>query len=739
MSEQDYREEYSGETQHLGNSVGREMLLSGCTGALRSSHECAPPHPMLSLTRDAELACAASSESSRHGWPQERRLIATEPKVVDNSPTELAGTLHSRILTGSFVLLVGSGVATVTNFVYNVAVARFLGPAGYGHAAAVYTLLVLISAATFSFQIVGAKVVARQQSLEGKHAVYRGVHYASWASGIFVATILLLYQREIAAYLNLPSPVLVALLAAGAAFYVPLGSRRGYMQGVCGFRALATNLALEGIVRLAGSVLLVELGLGVRGVIEANSAAVVVAYFAAMPRTGVRPVANPLLFNDVLREILQALVFFSGQVLINNCDIVLVKHFFLPAAAGLYAAVAMVGRVIFTLSSAVVNSMFPIVAGTRLEKDRRGLKVIALSALLIVGMGGFIALGLLVTPASVWTRFFGSGFALGSEYDLPGLLSLYAVMTVLYCLSAVIITYEMSYKIAGTAWIQLAFGVLIAAAICFFNSSLREVIWVQVFMRVALLFVVAVPFFVSMLADKGPDEEIAGTGPIRILRPVSEEAVIAEFLRSDFKSPAFHEYQHALRELVVNPNLEDPVENRKRRALLFIRHLALWKELPRDTQWFEVEIAASEMQNIRVFPRAQWRKLARGDYSVTAVAEQMRSNPQEVDSSFRAKIEALATRVAAEEGDLGAVVLIGINEHEPVTVLDGNHRLMAAVLASPATADRLRFLCGLSPRMSECCWYNTNLVTLTRYAKNVLTHIVRDPEAELARLLESTG
>jgi hypothetical protein len=41
--------------------------------------------------------------------------------------------------------------------------------------------------------------------------------------------------------------------------------------------------------------------------------------------------------------------------------------------------------------------------------------------------------------------------------------------------------------------------------------------------------------------------------------------------------------------------------------------------------------------------------------------------------------------------------------------------------------------------MGECCWYNTNLVTLTRYAKNVLAHMVRDPEAELARLLQSPG
>jgi hypothetical protein len=37
--------------------------------------------------------------------------------------------------------------------------------------------------------------------------------------------------------------------------------------------------------------------------------------------------------------------------------------------------------------------------------------------------------------------------------------------------------------------------------------------------------------------------------------------------------------------------------------------------------------------------------------------------------------------------------------------------------------------------MTECCWYRTNLMTLFRYAKNVLTHSTRNPAAELARLL----
>ena len=54
-------------------------------------------------------------------------------------------------------------------------------------------------------------------------------------------------------------------------------------------------------------------------------------------------VPSELHIPDAFREALQAIVFFAGQVLINNCDIVLVKHFFPSTEAGLYAAVALVG------------------------------------------------------------------------------------------------------------------------------------------------------------------------------------------------------------------------------------------------------------------------------------------------------------------------------------------------------------------------------------------------------------
>ena len=645
-------------------------------------------------------------------------------------------TLQARIVSGSVILLSGSGLTTAVNLAYNIAIARFLGPQGFGHATAVYTILTLISAVTLSFQIVSAKVVAQQSSPEKKAAAYRGFHRSAWGCGILVALMLLLFQRPIADYLNLPGSALVALLAVGAAFYVPLGCRRGYIQGTYGFRGLATNLVAEGVVRLGGSLLLILLGFGVAGVIAANSAAVAVAYLAAAPKLATR-VPNPLRFLYALRETSQAMVFFSGQVLINNCDIVLVEHFFPAKEAGLYAAVAMVGRVIFSFSSAVVNSMFPLVAGTR-DEERRDLRVISTSLLLVLGIGTILVLGLGIAPSGIWTTFFGAGFQIVGKYNLPYLLALYAITAIIYSLSVVIITFEMSYKIANTSWVQLALSGVVIAGICIFHSSLREVILVQLILMVVLLAVVAAPFLVDLLASSGEVMRPVRGQPARLIRRATEDEVIAEFLKSDFHSPAFSEYRESLREVVNSPDLDDAGENAKRRALLYLRHLSLWKQIPAGTKWYEMEIDEANLGQIQAFPRAHWRRIARGNFSITEVAEGVRTRKDLVDLSFLLKILSIGNRLRLDEPGFSAVILIGLNENERMTIVDGNHRLVAAMLSTPSAVKKLRFLCGLSPRMAECCWYNTNLLTLCRYGINKLTGAIRNPEAELAQIMQNS-
>jgi hypothetical protein len=84
------------------------------------------------------------------------------------------------------------------------------------------------------------------------------------------------------------------------------------------------------------------------------------------------------------------------------------------------------------------------------------------------------------------------------------------------------------------------------------------------------------------------------------------------------------------------------------------------------------------------------------------------------------------------------VLLIGIDAQSPLTILDGNHRMAAAMLSQPpADLETFQFLCGLSSSMTRCCWYKTNVNTLSRYLTNMVRHIFYDPESDIGRFMES--
>src|SRR5580704_11802514 len=172
---------------------------------------------------------------------------AETPPVKPSLPTTTpAKTLKSQLLGGSLTLLAGSGLVGITNLVYNVVTARLLGPTGFAHATAVYTILMLMSGITLSFQAVCAKYVAKSATPKEQETVFSSLHQRSWIAGIGIGLLLFLFERSLTSYLNLPNPFLISLLALGTAFYIPLGVRRGYIQGVHAFRYLAFNFMLEG-------------------------------------------------------------------------------------------------------------------------------------------------------------------------------------------------------------------------------------------------------------------------------------------------------------------------------------------------------------------------------------------------------------------------------------------------------------------------------------------------------------
>jgi hypothetical protein len=639
--------------------------------------------------------------------------------------------LRGHVVRGSAILLLSTGLVAATNLLYNILIARMLGASGFGHASALYTLLMLVAAIPLSFQIVTSKFIARNSETIVRAQIYATMLRRAWQVGLGIAILLTAGSAYLKSYFNLPAQHDLVLLAVAAGVYLPLGVRRGRMQGCYDFRGIAINVIVEVAVKLGGALLFLHFGMGVTGVMTAVLLSIVAAYIAGGP--GAQGRAKPGLIKIApFGEGMQAVLYFIGQVILSNLDILLVKHFFPPAQAGIYAAVALVGRVVFMLSWSVVSSMFPVSAS---HTHRQGGRSVLYTGLLLVGSvtSVFIA-AVALAPDAVWTMLLGKPFLLGNVGSFSALLTRYAVMTGIYCIAVVIVMYEISRRIGTAAWVQLGASVLLAGAIWSYHQSLSQVILVQLIVMSGLVVVVAIPLFREPAESVEPGP--VTSEPLQRLRRVAEEEIVAEFLRGEFHHPEFDPYRRDFNHIVEQGDLDHPHENFIRRALLFRRRGRLWRELPADTEWWEIALTSSDLARLQAFPRNEWRRFAGGGFYLAEMISRIEAEvARGQQSRFLTKLGAIATDLHGSNVP-DAVLLIGIDGRHPLTIIEGNHRMTAAMLTMPESAHRrFRFYCGFSPNMNLCCWHKTDLRSLTRYARHTLRYMFRDGDFFIARSL----
>jgi hypothetical protein len=219
------------------------------------------------------------------------------------------------------------------------------------------------------------------------------------------------------------------------------------------------------------------------------------------------------------------------------------------------------------------------------------------------------------------------------------------------------------------------------------------------------------------------------------LQRITEAEVINDFLKNEFYQGEFHHDRDRFEPLVLDADTTNESANAIRRALLFRRRGHMWRELPSDTQWWQIELTAEDLNKVRVFPRAQWRKVSNGSFLLGDIVHRIKTHRfRGATRDFISKVQSLSYRLRVSKDD-SSVLLIGIDEAHPLTILEGNHRLTAALLASPALLQqRFKIFCGFSPRMSESCWYQTNLPNLWRYAKNRARNFMYDKDADVERV-----
>src|SRR5882757_6847685 len=146
---------------------------------------------------------------------------------------------------------------------------------------------------------------------------------------------------------------------------------------------------------------------------------------------------------------------------------------------------------------------------------------------------------------------------------------------------------------------------------------------------------------------------------MRILQAVYEAEAIGEFLKNEFYQAEFNRDRDQFEQLVLQPDYNNPDENAIRRALLYRRRGHMWRELPADTKWFEVEIEPNDLRQIRVFPRAHWPRMSNGSFGIEDIVDRIRTTGyKNGGDSVIAKIQQLRYRLQLEQYARSTVLLI---------------------------------------------------------------------------------
>ncbi len=425
----------------------------------------------------------------------QRRLTIIESKILhicsmnrNNNQTISQYSWHKGTLNitqeQSFMLSVL--VVNAGNYAYNLILGRLLGPERYADAALLITLLLVLSFVAMTLQLTVAKFRAESTETQVRQIVsyfkQRAVILGSVIGGVLV-----MMSWWMADLLNVSSPSMFQVFGLCVPLYFVMSVHRGVHQGGSQFVKLSWSYQLEMWTKLVTTLILLTLLPQAVGFCIALGIvlSVTVGIWPSAGRHSFFKTATlpSQLEQTILRFAVFTCCYELSQILINNSDILLVKHYFDAEQAGLYSALAMIGRVVYFLAWMFVMLLLPKVI--RLEKsgeDSRPLlmKYVSYTALM---SGAIVGVSYLI-PEVVILSLFGSAYL-----EIADLLWLYALATSAFAIANIYVYYALSLSRYIPIFITVTLGVVQVALVVMYHESLYQVVLQQVLAMGALLLI----------------------------------------------------------------------------------------------------------------------------------------------------------------------------------------------------------------------------------------------------------
>lgn len=377
----------------------------------------------------------------------------------------------SGLLGGSALLLVTLNLASALHFAFHIAMARLLGPAGYGAVAALLAILYVLNVFAESVQTVIARYAAHEPAAGRLHDLLRrGLRKGGMAT-LTLAALYLVAAVPLGKWLRIPYP-LMALFGLSLVGVGLLPVHRGALQGWKRFGSLGLNMIWEVLAKLAVGIGLVLAGAAEYGAVAGISLSLCLAF--ALSRLPLRDVyatpAEPAEAPDIYRYSLPVFAVTATVMGFYSLDVLLARAFFPDAVAGGYAIASFLGKSILLGTAAVTKAAFPHSAEAAQSGQARKVLLGTLGLLALCMAPVLAVFGLF--PDLLLHAVGGQGYRGAADLMLP-----LGIAMSLMSFSNALLLYRLSMG-RLRFWTLLPLLVpLEAAALALFRGSPREFAW----------------------------------------------------------------------------------------------------------------------------------------------------------------------------------------------------------------------------------------------------------------------
>jgi O-antigen/teichoic acid export membrane protein len=411
----------------------------------------------------------------------------------------MTSSANKQLLKDGTLLFVSTLIVNAGNYFINLVFGRWLGPEEFSEVSLLVTLILMLSFLALGFQLTAARFVAEfafENNQDVITAFVKWLRKLSLVTGIILGILLGGLSFLWRDFFNINSIYPFMILAAGIPFYLVMSANRGILQGKARYRMLAVTYQVEMWSRLILSIGLVMIGFKVNGVALGLALSLIITLFISNSHGESSHAHSYFPKGTALRFLFMVLIYECSQILINNSDTLLVKHYFKPVDAGLYAALALIGRIVYFGTWTVVTLLFPTVI--RLEKEGKDHSAYFWSGLaIVIVMASMTVAGCYLFPSLIVETLFGNEYVMISP-----LLWQYALATALFACANVFVYYHLSLERRTPVWMTVFAGIMQIVLIILLHKDFAQVILVQVVLMAVLLLAMCVYHFIHYAQKK---------------------------------------------------------------------------------------------------------------------------------------------------------------------------------------------------------------------------------------------